>query len=272
MAEIDNIDIYLKRMAATLADKCWWVDRLPPDVDTVVDYGCAQGDLAAYLERNHPGRFRYIGIDNSPAMLALVEQNRDRLFGRMPVAFYPTVSGIADRCDVRRAVLVLNSVLHEVFSYLNARERASLLSELSGAGFRFIAIRDMHMPRLDPAPFRVDETLSAIEKSPCAELWRDYNASLDAAEPPRDDCWSGTALRVSEFLLKYKYTDNWAREKRETYFWDWVRLTGDNWRKGGYEVVADIPFHIPFLRQQILADFGVDLPIDTHRKVLLRKG
>ena len=49
MTEIHNFDIYLKRMAATLSDKCWWVDRLPPDIDTVVDYGCAQGDLAAYL-------------------------------------------------------------------------------------------------------------------------------------------------------------------------------------------------------------------------------
>ena len=270
MTDISNFGIYLKRMAATLKDKCWWVDRLPPNIDTVVDYGCAQGDLAAYLERNHPGRFRYIGIDNSPAMLALVEQHRDRLFGAMPVAFYPTISGIADRCDVGRAVLVLNSVLHEVFSYLSAPEQAALLDGLYGSGFRFIAIRDMFMPRLDPLPFDVDAALRAIKKSPFAELWEDYSACLDAAD--RDPCWSSTPLRVSEFLLKYTYTDNWSREKLETYFWDWLQLTDEARRKGGYEVIADIPFHIPFLRQQIRADFGINLPIDTHRKVLLRKG
>ena len=204
-------------------------------------------------------------------MLALVEQNRDRLFGDAQVAFYPTVSGIADRCNVGRAVLVLNSVLHEVFSYLTAPEQDALLSGLFDAGFRFIAIRDMHMPRPDPVLFDVEEALRAIEKSPFAGLWTDYSACLDVAEPPRDPCWSSVSLRVSEFLLKYTYTDNWEREKRETYFWEWLRLTDEARRKGGYEVIADIPFHIPFLRQKIRADYGLDLPIDTHRKVLLRK-
>ena len=49
MAAIDNMHIYMERMAATLTDKCWWVERMPPEIETVVDFGCAQGDLAIYV-------------------------------------------------------------------------------------------------------------------------------------------------------------------------------------------------------------------------------
>lgn len=268
MDEISNIDIYLRRMAATLADKCWWVDHLPPEVDTVVDYGCAQGDLALYLERHHPGRFRYIGIDNAPAMLALAEQNLARLLSPSRAAFARSIAGIADQCDTSRAVLVLNSVMHEVFSYLSASERAGLFAEMFSAGFRYIAIRDMHMPRLENAPFDVNGALAAIERSACAPMWREYNAHLDGARSGR---WDSVALRVAEFLLKYNYTDNWDREMKETYYWDWLRMTENFWQGAGYAVAFDLKFHIPFLRNQIRADFGVDFPVDTHRKVLLER-
>lgn len=270
MDEIHNLDIYLKRMAATLADKCWWVEQLPPDIDTVVDYGCAQGDLALYLGKTNPGRFHYIGIDNSPAMLALIEKNRDRLFGDAKVAFYESIAGIADRCDTGRAVLVLNSVMHEVFSYLTDEEQEALLADMFGAGFRFVAIRDMNMPRLDAAPFDFDGAQSVIERSPSAGMWNEYNVYLNGAR--RGEHWGSRALRVAEFLLKYKYIDNWDREMKETYYWDWLRMTERFWRKEGYRVAVDLKFHIPFLRHQINADFGFDFPFDTHRKILLTRG
>lgn len=271
MEEISNIDIYLKRMAATLADKCWWVTHLPPEITTVVDYGCAQGDLALFLEQRDPGRFRYIGIDNAPAMLALAEKNLARMNGSAQAAFYQSIAAIGERCDVSHAVLVLNSVMHEVFSYLTAAEQAALLTELFGAGFRYVAVRDMNMPSTDVVPFDLPEAIAAIENSPCANLWREYNAYLDGAEHHRAACWSSTALRIFEFLLKYKYTDNWDREMRETYYWDWLRLTEAHWRDAGYRLAFDLRFHIPFLRNQIHADFGLDFPVDTHRKVLLAR-
>ena len=77
---------------------------------------------------------------------------------------------------------------------------------------------------------------------------------------------------MMEFLLKYKYTDNWQREIRETYYLDWTRYLQPYWRGENYEMLHDEPFHIPFLRQQIKKDFGVDFPMDTHRKALLRLG
>ena len=170
MDAISNMDIYLRRMAATLSDKCWWAGVIPPEIDTVVDYGCAQGDLALFLEKIHPGRFKYIGIDNSP------------------------------------------------------------------------------------------------------EMWKAYCARLDAASLQRGECWGDAALRICEFLLKYKYTDNWDREMRETYFWNWLRRI-ERYRKGGdYDIAFDQRFHIPFIRNQINSDFGIDLPVETHRKVLMAAG
>ena len=269
MDGISNIDIYLKRMAATLADKCWWVDQLPADIDTVVDYGCAQGDLAIYLEQHFPGRFSYIGIDNAPAMLALARQNLERFHSASKASFYPTVSDIAHQCDTARAVLVLNSVTHEVFSYLSAAEQTALLNELFGAGFRYVAIRDMHMPQLDNAPFDAEGARDILERGSCAAMWREYNAYLDGAH--RDACWDSLSLRIAEFLLKYKYTDNWDREKKETYYWNWLLKTEAFWQRVGSRVVYDLKFHIPFLRHQIFTDFGIDFPVDTHRKILLER-
>ena len=271
MDEIYNMDIYLKRMAATLSDKCWWVESMPPEIDTVVDYGCAQGDLGVFLEKNNPGRFYYIGIDNSPAMLALIERNRARYFGESRAAFYESISGIADRCDTSRSVLVLNSVMHEVFSYLTEAEQEALLADMFGAGFRYIAIRDMHMPRLERTPYDVREALGAIGRSASASMWEDYCAYLDGARRQRGERWDSVALRVAEFLLKYKYVDNWDREKKETYYWDWLEMTERFWKKAGYRVAFDLTFHIPFLRNQIRNDFGFDFPVDTHRKVLLTR-
>ena len=43
--DILNKDVYLKRMRVGMYDKCWWVDKLYPEVDTVIDFGCADGSL-----------------------------------------------------------------------------------------------------------------------------------------------------------------------------------------------------------------------------------
>lgn len=45
MYNISDKDVYLKRMRVGMYDKCWWVDKLYPEVDTVIDFGCADGSL-----------------------------------------------------------------------------------------------------------------------------------------------------------------------------------------------------------------------------------
>ena len=42
--EINDLDIYNQRMAAGMADKLFFLDKVP-DVNTIVDFGCADGEL-----------------------------------------------------------------------------------------------------------------------------------------------------------------------------------------------------------------------------------
>ena len=46
MTDIVDINTYLRSMSTTLFDKVWWIDKIPDDINTIVDFGCAKADLA----------------------------------------------------------------------------------------------------------------------------------------------------------------------------------------------------------------------------------
>ena len=75
--DITNLVTYINSMSVTLYDKCWWIDKVPESINTVVDFGCAGGDLAFMIERIMPNRFLYVGVDNSPVMLDMARHNFD---------------------------------------------------------------------------------------------------------------------------------------------------------------------------------------------------
>lgn len=269
MDNIQDIDAYVKSMSTTLFDKCWWLDKISPEIDTIVDYGCAQGDLAILIDSLYPGRFKYIGIDNSPEMLALASHNHHLHFAKNDSRFYSEISGIAQKVDTSKAVLVLNSVMHEIFSYLSGAEQTVLLSEMFRAGFSYIAIRDMYMPQLDGS-FDAESAFRAILQSPYAVMWNEFNNHLN--NKTRGRGWGDTTLRMSEFLMKYRYIGNWQREMKETYFWDWMPILMSSCAEArGYALFHDEMFGIQFIQERVLNDFGITFPIKTHRKVLLAR-
>lgn len=263
--KIEDIASYVSGMSTTLRDKCWWIDKIPAEIDTVVDYGCAQGDLAIMIDRLAPNRFRYLGVDNSEEMLALARHN----FGfhrpaPIRTQFFRELSEAASCCDPGKTVLVLNSVLHEIFSYLSNAEQKILFSQVFGLGFRAIAIRDMYAPVFKyPYHPSVDAVLAAIQQSRHAILWKEFFRTYPYANM--------TPLAITEFLLKYRYVSNWSREVREIYLWPWATslLLDGYFDAGGYQIAADEGFSIPFIREKIREDFGFDWPYQTHRKLLL---
>lgn len=265
MQNINDICSYISSMSNTLIDKCWWIDKIPAEIDTVVDYGCAQGDLAVMIDSLAPNRFRYIGVDNSEEMLALARHNFT--FHRpapIQAQFFRELDEAAACCDPGKTVLVLNSVIHEILSYLSPAEQKILFSQLFGLGFRAVAIRDMVAPVFEyPYHQSVYDALAAIQKSSHALLWKEFFRTYPYANM--------TPIAITEFLLKYRYVSNWSREVRETYLWPWATmLVLDGYLdSGAYKVVVSESFSIPFIREKIMHDFGFDWPVDTHRKVLL---
>lgn len=131
MDKIQDIDSYVRSMSATMYDKCWWVDKISPEIDTVVDFGCAQGDLALFLDRFNPGKFKYVGVDNSQEMLSLARHNHYLHFGKSDSLFCQELSSAIEKCNPSKSVLVLNSVMHEIFliclSQMQTRTSESLV-------------------------------------------------------------------------------------------------------------------------------------------------
>lgn len=51
MSNINNYETYNNTMRVNMADKTWWVNKIPAYVKAVIDYGCAQGDLFFLFRR-----------------------------------------------------------------------------------------------------------------------------------------------------------------------------------------------------------------------------
>ena len=263
MDKIEDISSYISGMSTTIKDKCWWIDKIPDDVNTVIDYGCAQGDLAIMIDKLAPNRFRYIGVDCSEEMLALARHNFSfHSPASIVTLFYRELPDAIDHCDPSKTVLVLNSVIHEIFSYLSNAEYKVLLREMFSAGFRCIAIRDMSVPIIHMQNTQIEKVVDAIESSKYAPLWKEYLGCSGMDNLP---------IKITEFFLKYRYTSNWNREIKEIYLWPWLAtLAIDGYMEmGRYAVTDEEKFSIPYIRQKIHSDFGIDWPYDTHKKVLM---
>lgn len=279
MDDIHNIDTYIKGMSATLKDKMWWLDLIPGEIDTVIDYGCAQGDLALLL----PDKYRYIGIDNSPEMLQLARHNHLLHFGRRS-EFYPSLIEANGKYEPSTTVLVLNSVMHEIFSYLTPAEVHALFEEMFGSGIRCVAIRDMHLPDAEAiGRIGTHSNRERLNQSfRYSNLWTEYmNYVLYdrytegyIQEDKGRGKFEGMPVYMTEFLLKYRYVENWKREMREYYLWPWLQMISqyikaDGDDHGFYAVAHESEFRVSFIVDKIKEDFDIDFDLNTHRKVLL---
>lgn len=265
MTDIVDINAYLRSMSATLFDKVWWIDKIPDYIDTVVDFGCARADLGVLIDRIMPGRFHYIGIEESDEMTQLAGENlRYHVSGTWQI--FPSLSAASESYDFKNSVLVLNSVLHEVFTYKSEPEIQSLMSQIHDLGFSCIAIRDMCPSRINVYD-HIDANCTILSSS-YGDLWREYNKfrreTKIAGVEYDEDTW------LPEFLLKYRYRANWEREKQEKYLWNIPKKLAQYDLLGRYEIRFENKFYIPFIRDKIKEDFGIDWNYPTHIKLLLK--
>ena len=69
MPQIQNYDVYVSRMQKSMYDKMFFVDKIIDEhIDTVIDFGCADGELIAHLRSFMP-ECRFIGYDIDCEML-----------------------------------------------------------------------------------------------------------------------------------------------------------------------------------------------------------
>lgn len=252
MPIIENYKVYNERMEAGIKDKLWFVDNLLPEINTIIDFGCADCALGRALEHYYPNQFRYIGIDNDPHMRELSAERGftvvDLLAGLYPL-----------NIDYDKTVIVFSSVMHELLHYTGRHSTLNLLNEVNEIGFKQIAIRDMHSNYAF-----LEEYIENLELKIKATPWYSrYMDFITYCESHRKDSrnWK------SEFFLKYSYSENWQREKLERYLWDWYFLTR-NCFNDNYDEDYNCTFAIPYQIRKIRRDFGFTFPMHTHRKIL----
>lgn len=260
--DISNLITYINSMSVTLYDKCWWIDKVPANVNTVVDFGCAGGDLAFMINRIMPGRFTYVGVDNSPTMLDLARHNFSVAEPDFPFMFFNNLPEAIRSINPRKTVFVMNSVIHEIFTYLDADEADELFKLIFNSDFEYIAIRDMHdFGDNWELPSWIEDHIKMIKMTKYAQKWDEFMSRYEA---------ESLCGALNEFLLKYRYDANWDRESREIYLWDWRSFVVNKYGRLLYHIDFENDFYIPYIKNKILEDFGFIYPRNTHKKVLLK--
>lgn len=256
--DIANRDKYLARMSASMIDKIYFLDKIEGDV--LVDFGCADGYLLKTIAVLFP-HYKMFGYDFDEKMIATA--NADNTAGIMFTTDWEDLINNRIRPlqkEGKKVTLILNSVIHEVYSYCSRAQIDEFWKRVWDSEFDFVVFRDMcvsHTTSRPADPLNVARVRQMFDKNMIRQwegLWGNLNEN-----------WS-----LVHFLLTYPYTDNWDREVRENYL------------PVNYEdMLSNIPakyvpiftehYTLPYLRRKVMKDFGIQLQDRTHLKLILER-
>lgn len=242
-------------MAKGLSEKLFFLEHIP--VDVLLDYGCADGALVEDIRKI--SNFECLGYDFDTEMIRFAKQrglsdahfstNLPSLLSKLPS------SGEAD------SVVLCSSLIHEVYSYGTKASISQFWSTLFSGQFKYVVIRDMALSK---------EVLGNTVDSDLMELMYKFGDRSQLEDFVRT--WGSFSNRVDviHFLMKYRYTQNWDREVRENYF----PLTVEDYEKiipPHFKVIYREHKSLPFIRNQVLSDFKIDIAESTHLKLILER-
>lgn len=254
------MNAYYRECAKALSPKLFFLDLpAPREGSFLVDFGCGDGTVLKYAMAAWPGVVAH-GIERDPearAMAALqcpdatIMANEDHL---------PQGSPQMDD------ILVLSSVMHEVWSQRSLSEFLQWWARIAGLGYKYIAIRDMGVslpPIGDRPPMSLAEaTLKAIAVDPvkAAEHQQKYGSMF-------------TSLRsLTHWLLKVPHLHDWEREHAEDYLrYGPTELAGMLTAGGAYKLRYVMPERVHYFEHRVLRDFGVRWTTPTHFRMILER-
>jgi len=254
---ISNYDQYIIDMSTTMLDKLFFLNEISFDV--IVDFGCADGTFLESISKSRPN-VKIIGYDLDQTML-------EKASHKLPESSILTDDWnvvIKEISGYRNPLLNLSSVIHEVYSYSNPKSVNIFWNkQVFGDNFKYITIRDM-MPSVELTRNEMNNFKDDAKK---VRRKADKNYLLSFEEV-------GGSINVNyrnfiHFLLKYKYTDNWQREVNENY----LPITLETLKTKiptEYAIIYEDDFVLPYLKQEVKKDFGVELTHSTHVKMILK--
>lgn len=255
--KINDYDKYLTRMKSSLDDKIFFTDYLD-EIDTLVDFGCADGELLNRVHQLAP-QLKLVGVDSDPNM---IDKTKERCYEQI-------LSNLPKYCPAEgeRVALNLSSVLHEVYHYNkdNFEYLVKFLDCLNNTKYDYIFIRDMYYSEKKYWISRYcqerDDMLYNVLKYGDKSQIEDYKKIYNSINTRKD---------LTHFLLKYTYKENWDREVREDYFSvdfdEFIKSLDLNYKCIHYEHYMN-----KFIANRIKKDFKIDFYQPTHIKVVLKR-
>lgn len=253
---ISDFQSYIDGMSTTYVDKLFFLNVIDPDV--VVDFGCANGFILSKIKEARPN-IKLIGYDLDETMLSQAQS----LLGKDAVLTDSWQVVQQELKKYHKPVLVLSSVIHEVYSYSNSLTIKKFWDQqVFGGDFKWIAIRDM-LPSVE------------IHKEEVSKFAEDVKKVRELADPKYLDSFEQRWGTIDDnyrtfvhFLLKYRFIDNWEREVKENY----LPVSLETIYKkipNSYKIIYEKNFILDYLKQKVKEDFGIEINHTTHTKMVI---
>lgn len=267
--QFTDIVSYTDNLRKGMTDKLFFLDYLPREDLLFLDFGCADGSMIKALRedprcqgRNHG----FVGYDISKEMIGLAKKKQGKL--QSDHTFFTTSWKSAmdfirkeRQSHPRKTVLILSSVIHEVYSYEASVD--TFWSRVTDAGFDYVTVRDM-MPS------------KTIDRATEATIYKTFMKHQQKVLQPNqiadfEQHWGKLSnnKNLVHFLLKYRWVINWSREVKENYFPIYAEDFVEKLKS--YRTLYYEAFRVKFLDECILKDFGIQLVDNTHIKAVFAK-
>lgn len=257
MEQIKDYDRYVQLMRNGFYDKMFFVDKIFGEWQTMLDYGCADGFLTKLIAEVFPTK-TIIGYDSDKHMI-----NGNYSIGPLPAnVIFSTIPTKAD-------VLLLSSVIHEIYSYEFKEGVDKFWDFVFNSGFKKIIIRDMIYDDNTFPGISTEETASRVR------TWCHQNKCL--GELQNFEEIYGNIKRggrsLVHFMLKYMYitSPNWKREISEDYLSCSIRQLKNLIPKDKYWIVHTESYSVPYLRHKWKQDFNIRYYPHTHSKIIIEQ-
>ena len=273
--EIKDFTFYTSEMEKGMKDKLFFLKFLDPKMSyNFLDYGCANGKTLEAISNCRKNDYdTFCGFDNLRVMVDLA---RSQWQGASKKAVF--TNKWDERTKRENTVLILSSVLHEIYSYLSKSEIEKFWKKIVfSSDAEYIVIRDMcwssDMDRKINDEYDKDSLYDYQISSHFIPNFLKNSGVTKKQIDEFEDIW-GSITNVKNFLhllLKYRYVVNWDREVRENYFSVLDMELYNRVLNSNYNVVYVERFQLPIIEKFTKLGFGTNIDDNTHIKIILKK-
>ena len=260
-----SIASYNNAMSKNIDDKLFFAKFLPEHPMLIVDFGCADGTLLNALFEHFIDTTsfnKYIGYDISSEMINLAKAKFNHYSKN--VIFTDKWDEVVEQLKsfTEKKVLILSSVIHEIYSYCTEHEINEFWNRVLDSGFDYICVRDMMVSK-DVNHKQKINVYKFMEN--CIPQFSDRRKYFQSFV----DKWGSIIYNENfiHYLLKYRWIINWDRELNENYLpiyvEDFLKIFKDK-----YNITYLERFRVPFLEECWSKDFGIKIDDYTHIKCI----